>query len=281
VADLWGAHAGGIVAAESRGAMPAVPSTYSVLEMEAYDTDPLPVSEILRLDPCAGEESRALQRSQKMTRSQGISMPSKQVKWEKKDVVTKGIYKPWFFTRFARLWIPLGRPQCAMDLKSISLAAKSHSRRCSKKHLGDEDSDPSEEVWVGCDACSKWRKVPQGFEFDKNKSFFCHMLSDTTCETPEEEWDEEEEFVDDADVIVDNDRSSSSRDISPGSAHSDDSSPRDISPSSSQSHDHGCQSRADRRAREAGALRGPGKRPLISPRVFGYEYDNGVYPCPS
>ena len=29
-----------------------------------------------------------------------------------------------------------------------------------------------EDVWVGCDSCSTWRKVSDGFEVDKAKSFF-------------------------------------------------------------------------------------------------------------
>lgn len=185
-------------------------------ETQAYDTEPLTVSEILRLDLHlgAGEEECAVKRSQQMTRSRGIAQTKEHVKWEKKDVVTKGLYKPWFFSRFARFWIPLGKPQCALDLKSISSAARSQSHRHPRngKECDDDSSDNSgreEEVWVGCDGCSKWRKVPHGFSFDKSKSFFCHMLRDTTCDTPEEEWDDQEEFVDDAHRVVDECGSSS------------------------------------------------------------------------
>mmetsp|Transcript_55365 Transcript_55365/g.81387 ORF Transcript_55365/g.81387 Transcript_55365/m.81387 type:complete len:686 (-) Transcript_55365:79-2136(-) len=63
---------------------------------------------------------------------------------------------------------------------------------------------PLEDEWVGCDGCSKWRKVPNGFQFDRNKSFFCSMIEPLSCETPEEHWDDEEEFVAVA-AIINND----------------------------------------------------------------------------
>jgi len=242
-------------------------------EMQAYDTDPLSVSEILRLDLGADEEeSTRQQRSPKLTRSRGIAPTEERVKWEKKDVVTKGVYKPWFFTRFARFWIPLGKPQCAMDLKSICSAARGQARHRPRKGKAcdDDSSDKSgveEEVWVGCDECSKWRKVPHGFAFDKSKSFFCHMLRDTTCETPEEEWDTAEEFVDDADLIVEECGSSFS---TPYNAH--------------RVPEHHAKPQRDcAYPREASSRtsteRAAGKRKLISPRVFGAEDDDGTAPC--
>ena len=273
--------------------MPVAPEIYRVMDMsiDAYDTNPLPLCEILRLDPGADDEERTMQRSQKMTRSKGIAPPNKQVKWEKKDVVTKGLYKPWFFTRFARLWIPLGKPQCAMDLKSISSAASTQARRRPKKsHHTDDSSETSvlEEVWVGCDGCSKWRKVPRGFQFDKNKSFFCHMLTDTTCETPEEEWDDEEEFVDDdnVDLIVDGAHYGSIS-TTPRSAHSD-SSQRENSTRAHSSHEHGKSPRDYSHPRDvtnnSAGMRAAGKRRLISPRVYGADDDDGIasrltFPC--
>ena len=255
---------------------------YSGLEMEAYDTEPLPLSEVLRLDLGADEEERALQRSQQMTRSKGIAPPSKQVKWEMKDVVTKGVYKPWFFTRFARVWIPLGKPQCAMDLKSISSTVKNQTRHRVKKEKdfddGDSSSDKSgvEDVWVGCDMCSKWRKVPRGFEFDRDKSFYCHMLIGTTCDTPEEEWDEEEEFVDDADLIVDS--HSARRSLETMSANSD-SSQYENSPSRPQDRGRAQQDHWHPRdvTNSSSSQRAAGKRRLISPRVFGADDEDGKH----
>jgi hypothetical protein len=232
-------------------------------ETQAYDTEPLTVSEILRLDLHlgAGEAERAVKRSQKMTRSRGILETKAHVKWEKKDVVTKGVYKPWFFSRFARFWIPLGKPQCALDLKSIiSSAARSQSHRRPRngKECDDDSSDKSgreEEVWVGCDGCSKWRKVPHGFSFDKSKSFFCHMLRDTTCDTPEEEWDDQEEFVDDADRVVDESGSSSTT-------------PRNTHTNCSQQSQHDC-GHPRGMSSCSSTERAAGKRKLVSPRVFG------------
>ena len=56
------------------------------------------------------------------------------------------------------------------------------------------DEEGEEPRWVGCDGCSKWRKVPAGFQFDYSKSFCCSMIESLTCDTPEEQWAEEEEF---------------------------------------------------------------------------------------
>ena len=57
-----------------------------------------------------------------------------------------------------------------------------------------DEEEGGEPRWVGCDGCSKWRKVTAGFQFDHSKSFFCSMIESLTCDTPEEQWDEEEEF---------------------------------------------------------------------------------------
>jgi hypothetical protein len=247
-------------------------------ETQAYDTEPLSLSEILRLDLHlgAGEEERAVKRSQQMTRSRGIAQTKEHVKWEKKDVVTKGVYKPWFFSRFARFWIPLGKPQCALDLKSISSAARSQSHRQPRngKECDDDSSDKSgreEEVWVGCDGCSKWRKVPHGFSFDKSKSFFCHMLRDTTCVTPEEEWDDQEEFVDDADRVVDECGSSST---TPRNTHTNYCSQHHAQPQ----HDCG---HPRRMSSCSSTERAAGKRKLVSPRAFGAHDRDGRAPEPA
>jgi hypothetical protein len=50
------------------------------------------------------------------------------------------------------------------------------------------------EEWVLCDSCAKWRTVPSGFQFDRDKSFFCDMIEALTCDTPEEQWDGKEQF---------------------------------------------------------------------------------------
>ena len=84
-----------------------------------------------------------------------------------------------------------------------SAGVADHYYHAKPDQLGPVDAsssdDPSaqleDEEWVGCDGCSKWRKVPAGFQFDRSKSFFCSMIESLTCDAPEEEWDEEEEFV--------------------------------------------------------------------------------------
>jgi hypothetical protein len=263
--------------------MPVPPPAYSGLDMEAYDTEPLPLSEVLRLDLGADEEERAFQRSQQTTRSKGIAPPSKHFKWEMKDVVNKGVYKPWFFTRFARVWIPLGKPQCAMDLKSITSGVKSQPRPRAKRDKDYDDGDSSDksgvdDVWVGCDQCSKWRKVPRGFEFDRSKSFYCHMLAETTCETPEEEWDEEEEFIDDADLIVDSHGGRRSCDSM--SVHSD-SSQHESSSTRAYDRNKALQDYWHSRdvASGMGSGRAAGKRRLVSPRMYGADDDDdGIVP---
>lgn len=88
----------------------------------------------------------------------------------------------------------------------------------------DDPSAPLEdEEWVGCDGCSKWRKVPTGFQFDRSKAFYCSMIESLTCDTPEEQWDDSEEYVDDEGFIDDRgyDRNDSSRSTTPRGSGSD------------------------------------------------------------
>ena len=82
---------------------------------------------------------------------------------------------------------------CRAPLEDIANVPKALIRDGSVHEQGGENGD--QDVWVECDGCSKWRKVPGGFEVDKDKSFFCYMLKDTTCATPEEEWGDDEEFL--------------------------------------------------------------------------------------
>jgi hypothetical protein len=62
------------------------------------------------------------------------------------------------------------------------------------------------EEWVLCDSCAKWRTVPNGFQFDRDKSFFCDMIEALTCDTPEEQWDGKEQFGGSTAVVVANGR---------------------------------------------------------------------------
>ena len=54
----------------------------------------------------------------------------------------------------------------------------------------DEKPAGWDKDWVGCDSCLKWRKIPRGFKFDPDKSFFCNMMPKITCDTKEEHWEE-------------------------------------------------------------------------------------------
>jgi len=129
--------------------------------------------------------------------------------------------------------------------------------------------DPSarleDEEWVGCDSCSKWRKVPSGFQFDRNKSFFCNMIESLTCDTPEEQWDDKEEF----DHIIDdrsNDRNDSSRSTTPrGSGGGD----------SRRSGGGGKRSGGSISKELSAAERANGKRKCCRPRSYGAEGEGG------
>mmetsp|Transcript_71856 Transcript_71856/g.116526 ORF Transcript_71856/g.116526 Transcript_71856/m.116526 type:complete len:353 (+) Transcript_71856:2-1060(+) len=61
------------------------------------------------------------------------------------------------------------------------------------KPIASAATNTAEDVWVNCDSCKKWRKMPLGSEIDTAKSFVC-MLNNVTCETPEEVC-AEEKFV--------------------------------------------------------------------------------------
>ncbi|EYU38279.1 hypothetical protein ABFS82_02G111100 [Erythranthe guttata] len=48
------------------------------------------------------------------------------------------------------------------------------------------------ETWVQCEACSKWRKVADGYAANTSMAWFCSMNSDSSyqsCNVPEESWD--------------------------------------------------------------------------------------------
>ena len=62
-------------------------------------------------------------------------------------------------------------------------------------------SDPSDpqtaatEYWVQCDTCNKWRQVPGACHISKTQKFECNMFSNTSCETPQEAYDDTQTFV--------------------------------------------------------------------------------------
>ncbi|XP_077250709.1 SNF2 domain-containing protein / helicase domain-containing protein / F-box family protein [Tasmannia lanceolata] len=60
---------------------------------------------------------------------------------------------------------------------------------CSESSGGCSESN---ETWVQCDACSKWRKLSDRSILDATAAWFCSMNSDTlhqSCAIPEESWD--------------------------------------------------------------------------------------------
>eukprot|EP00290_Baffinella_frigidus_P013978 CAMPEP_0180153826 /NCGR_PEP_ID=MMETSP0986-20121125/23778_1 /TAXON_ID=697907 /ORGANISM="non described non described, Strain CCMP2293" /LENGTH=347 /DNA_ID=CAMNT_0022102031 /DNA_START=42 /DNA_END=1081 /DNA_ORIENTATION=- len=216
----------------------ACPVPYSTSEMDCYDSSALPhwVMEEEQKKESLEEVTRE---KKKGTRSRG-TLVDEQVVWRKQDVIAKGHYKPWF-PRFSRTWIPLGKPQCLLDLKSIaSLVARakplrSYQRRdavrpsksCSEapdlradvsfKSARIDESDESHEedgeVWAECESCNKWRRVPPEIAIDQEKSFFCTHLPDGDCSLKEEKWDEEN-FAEEED---DNDEEAGPSPGAPGS----------------------------------------------------------------
>ncbi|GFY92281.1 SNF2 domain-containing protein [Actinidia rufa] len=63
----------------------------------------------------------------------------------------------------------------------------------SKKHRKlTADHIEYNETWVQCDACRKWRKLPDATVADSSTAWFCSMNNDSlhkSCSDPEESWD--------------------------------------------------------------------------------------------
>ena len=160
-----------------------------------------------------------------------------------------------------------------------SAGVADHYYHAKPDQLGPVDAsssdDPSaqleDEEWVGCDGCSKWRKVPAGFQFDRSKSFFCSMIESLTCDTPEEQWDEEEEFVDRGHIIDDRslDRNDSSRSTTPRGSSGD--SQRRSGSKSKSLYEKARSGSA--LAKDVASERATGKRKCFRPRSYGAEGD--------
>lgn len=89
--------------------------------------------------------------------------------------------------------------------KTVTRYVKGHSQPCLKQtengassHEGGSEDTQSglnavPDVWVGCDACSKWRKIPEAaLQIKENESWFCTMSPDAkrnTCSAPQEPYD--------------------------------------------------------------------------------------------
>lgn len=69
--------------------------------------------------------------------------------------------------------------------------ACTNSKR-SKRMTTDNFIDSTNEMWVQCDACKKWRKLSQETIPDASAAWFCSMNGDPSyqsCAAPEEAWD--------------------------------------------------------------------------------------------
>lgn len=73
---------------------------------------------------------------------------------------------------------------------------KSFTRKRGNVSVSDETEYNG--TWVQCDACSKWRKVDDGYVANTSTAWFCSMNSDSSyqsCNVPEESWDYRESIT--------------------------------------------------------------------------------------
>lgn len=73
-------------------------------------------------------------------------------------------------------------------------AGMPHGLSNSHKRLGKVNGDNYDynDTWVQCDACCKWRKLPESSSSDASAAWFCSMNADPfyqSCSVPEESWD--------------------------------------------------------------------------------------------
>jgi len=166
---------------------------------------------------------RALARAEAKAIAQAEARPSEETALSKRETeAMMRQYRPWFHTKFAKAAVVLPKTICMSDLQQILLeegkktmkprgnTAISKPVKPAPAPKGRQSKTPSdngssassseaeeeqEQVWVGCDDCSKWRRVPPGVEINVDDKFVCTMLPGMTCEVAEEEWDEEDEWV--------------------------------------------------------------------------------------
>ncbi|OVA04873.1 SNF2-related [Macleaya cordata] len=80
------------------------------------------------------------------------------------------------------------RKKQAVDRRHLSRLRKSGK----KPRKDNADCFEYNETWVQCDACRKWRKLPETSLLDATAAWFCSMNSDPlyqNCAIPEESWD--------------------------------------------------------------------------------------------
>jgi hypothetical protein len=192
------------------------PAIANSVERNEYDNDPVPLEELLR------------EKDQHDDSKDDAASFHECAMWTKKDLVvpSSGLYRPWFFSRFAKGWIGISRAHALSDIRSIlggscssigstkprkDLGGREREHRegsrdkerprrsCKREESSGETADSADEdpeTWVGCDECGKWRKIGNGIEVDTESAFFCSMIPGVTCSTPEEAWSEPVSCVD-------------------------------------------------------------------------------------
>ena len=79
--------------------------------------------------------------------------------------------------------------------KNTKHAKFHHKGQKQKKRSTVCSAEESNESWVQCDACRKWRKLPESTLPDATSAWFCSMNRDPlykSCTDPEESWDHTE-----------------------------------------------------------------------------------------
>ncbi|GAB4827393.1 hypothetical protein Ancab_034278 [Ancistrocladus abbreviatus] len=64
--------------------------------------------------------------------------------------------------------------------------------KCKRQRKASSSHWEYNETWFQCDACQKWRKIPDGSVADATAAWFCSMNTDPlfqSCNVPEESWD--------------------------------------------------------------------------------------------
>ncbi|CAN1316314.1 F-box protein At3g54460 [Linum perenne] len=84
--------------------------------------------------------------------------------------------------------------------EALGVCSKRKVDNCNKRKRGSNSSSVimSNETWVQCDSCRKWRKLSAAMN-NVGAAWFCSMNSDTThqsCKDPEESWDKSESVTD-------------------------------------------------------------------------------------
>mmetsp|Transcript_24264 Transcript_24264/g.47083 ORF Transcript_24264/g.47083 Transcript_24264/m.47083 type:complete len:449 (+) Transcript_24264:381-1727(+) len=224
------------VAASPKSPLRPIADASDMADMAAYDTLPVAEEDVL--------SDLGLQRPfcprhdlhDHVQECNGVCMPKERtVHYTKKDLEHRGLYRPWFHSRFAKGWINIPRQDAMSDIRAITGSSRERNKQIAAKEREDrerrreeekkyrtarkgsskrdETSDESgteeHETWVGCDSCGKWRRVPRGVDIDTDASFVCTMLAQVSCSTPEDDYDDKQ--VSEAEEVLSDASDSSSQ----------------------------------------------------------------------